>query len=110
MLTAISRGERLLTQWFIDHGHQLPGNIVLNEQHYALGREIVGVLRPLATASLPLESDAFKGSSVLPYLCVAKSQLQEAVPVEVAHNLARQGLGQVRRAAAVMPKIGELLG
>ena len=73
MLTVIVRGERLLTQWYIDHGHEIPKQHVLTEGEFKLAQEMVGVLRPLACAISLLEGDAFKGSSVLPYMASPRS-------------------------------------
>ena len=68
MLIAITRGEKLLSHWFIDYGADLPEDIILNDDDFKLAREIVGVLRPVSSASLLMESDAYKGSSALPWL------------------------------------------
>ena len=83
MLDGICRGESLLTQYFIVHSHRLSQDIILVEDDYQLARELIAVHGTINVTSMTLEANAFKGSSVLPLLHIAKVDLASNEPIDV---------------------------
>jgi hypothetical protein len=103
MLAGLIRSEALLSAFFVEHGHSLPDDAILQAPDFHLARELYGILLPVQNTSLLLEGDAFAGSSVLPLMALLAAALGEASPVQVPERGQVAQLRDVGEASLTRP-------
>ena len=83
MLVYALRAQMALLEYLRAFGNEVPEGGVLSGSDFQLLREVDGVLRPLCNCVHILETDEFKGSSVLPWCSVLMEELEPQEGVEL---------------------------